>query len=373
VSKQISRSELDPQEIPRHQNRLSKGSALHPFILQVSGFRFHPFPLMSTRLSDYQYDLPPDLIADRPTERREQSRMLVLDRTAGTITHRQFADFPSYLSLADLVVLNDSRVIPARLHDATGKIEILLLEKKSPLCWTAMVRPGKKMRIGAIVDVAGTQATVIEIFEDGTRLLEFASPPDLDRHGEMPIPPYFHRAADAQDKERYQTVYARDPGSVAAPTAGLHFTEEILSSLPHAFLTLHVGAGTFQPVKSEDLSEHRMHCEHYTLPAETADRINAAKQQSGRIIAIGTTTTRVLESQPSGELTATSGSTKIFIHPPYQFQKVDALLTNFHLPGSTLLMLVSALACRDFILEAYAEAIRERYRFFSYGDCMLIL
>jgi S-adenosylmethionine:tRNA ribosyltransferase-isomerase len=189
----------------------------------------------------------------------------------------------------------------------------------------------------------------------------------------MPIPPYFHRPADAQDKERYQTVYARDPGSVAAPTAGLHFTEKILSSLPHAFLTLHVGAGTFQPVKSEDLSEHRMHCEHYTLPAETADRINAAKQQSGRIIAIGTTTTRVLESQPSGELTATSGSTEIFIHPPYQFQKVDALLTNFHLPGSTLLMLVSALAAREFILEAYAEAIRAKYRFFSYGDCMLIL
>ena len=328
---------------------------------------------MSTRLSDYQYDLPPDLIADRPTERREQSRMLVLDRTAEMITHRQFADFPSFLSPEDLVVLNDSRVIPARLHDATGKIEMLLLEQRDPLHWTAMVRPGKKMRIGAIVEVAGTSAAVTEILADGTRLLEFASPPDLDRFGEMPIPPYFHRKSDARDKERYQTIYARDPGSVAAPTAGLHFTQDILTSIPHSFLTLHVGAGTFQPVKSEDLSAHRMHCEHYTLPAETASRINAAKQQGNKIVAVGTTTTRVLESQPSGELTATSGSTEIFIHPPYQFQRIDALLTNFHLPGSTLLMLVSALAGREFILEAYAEAIREQYRFFSYGDCMLIL
>jgi len=328
---------------------------------------------MSTRLSDYQYDLPPELIADRPTERREQSRMLVLDRMAGTITHRQFADFPSFLSPADLVVLNDSRVIPARLHDASGKIEILLLEKHSSLRWTAMVRPGKKMGAGTIVVVAGTQATVIEIHEDGTRLLEFASVPDLDRHGEMPIPPYFHRPADDQDKERYQTVYARDPGSVAAPTAGLHFTPEILAPLPHAFVTLHVGAGTFQPVKTDDLFEHRMHREHYTLPTQTADRINAIKQQRGKIVAIGTTTTRVLESQKPGELMATSGLTEIFIHPPYEFQRVDALLTNFHLPGSTLLMLVSALAGREFILEAYAEAIRAKYRFFSYGDCMLIL
>jgi S-adenosylmethionine:tRNA ribosyltransferase-isomerase len=189
----------------------------------------------------------------------------------------------------------------------------------------------------------------------------------------MPIPPYFHRPADAQDKDRYQTVYAKDLGSVAAPTAGLHFTEEILTSIPHSVLTLHVGAGTFQPVKSEDLSEHRMHCERYTLTAETADRINVTKQQGGRIIAVGTTTTRVLESQKSGELMPTSGSTDIFIHPPYQFQRIDALLTNFHLPGSTLLMLVSALAGREFILEAYAEAIREQYRFFSYGDCMLIV
>jgi len=236
-----------------------------------------------------------------------------------------------------------------------------------------MVRPGKKMKAGTTVELAVTQATVLEIHEDGTRVLEFASPPDLEKHGEMPIPPYFHRPADAQDKERYQTVFAQDPGSVAAPTAGLHFTQEILARIPHSFLTLHVGAGTFQPVKSEDLSEHRMHREHYTLPAVTTARITSAKNNGGRIVAIGTTSARVLESQPPGELTPISGSTDIFIRPPYRFQRVDALLTNFHLPGSTLLMLASALAGREFIMEAYEEAVREKYRFFSYGDCMLIM
>jgi S-adenosylmethionine:tRNA ribosyltransferase-isomerase len=328
---------------------------------------------MSSRLSDYQYDLPPELIADRPKARREDSRMLVVSRARGSIDHRFFNEFPSYLSASDLLMLNDSRVIPARLHDSTGKIEMLLLEQRDSLHWTAMVRPGKRMRLGVSVEVAGTTAHVIDVLEDGTRLLEFASPPDLERHGEMPIPPYFHRPADESDKERYQTVYARDPGSVAAPTAGLHFTPEILSPLPHAFLTLHVGAGTFHPVKTEDLTEHRMHREHYTLTKETADRINTTKASGGRIVAVGTTTTRVLESQPPGNLQAANGSTEIFIHPPYAFQRVDALLTNFHLPGSTLLMLVSAFAGRDLIMAAYEEAIREKYRFFSYGDCMLIL
>ena len=298
---------------------------------------------------------------------------MVLDRASGSLGHRNFSDITSFLKPSDLLVLNDSRVIPARLHDATGKIEILLLERRDPLHWTAMVRPGKKMRAAATIEVAGTTATVLEILEDGTRLLAFSSPPDLEHFGSMPIPPYFHRPADAQDRERYQTVYARDPGSIAAPTAGLHFTPEILASIPHAFVTLHVGAGTFQPVKSDDLSGHRMHREHYTLPPETAARINETKASGGRIIAVGTTTTRVLESQPPGPLQGTVGSTEIFIHPPYEFQRVDALLTNFHLPGSTLLMLVSAFAGRDLIMEAYAEAIREKYRFFSYGDCMLIL
>lgn len=328
---------------------------------------------MPTLLSDYLYDLPPELIADRPAPKREDSRMLVLERATGGISHRKFTDLPSFLRPNDLLVLNDSRVIPARLHGASGKIEILLLEQRSPTLWTAMVRPGKKMRPSMAVETAGTTATVMKILEDGTRLLEFAAPPDLDLHGEMPIPPYFHRPADEQDRERYQTVYARDPGSVAAPTAGLHFTPEILTSTPHAFVTLHVGAGTFQPVKHEDLSLHPMHAEHYTIPEETARRINATKAAGGRILAVGTTTTRVLESQPPGPLEARSGSTDIFIRPPHMFQHIDALLTNFHLPGSTLLMLVSALAGREHVLAAYAEAVRERYRFFSYGDCMLIV
>jgi len=328
---------------------------------------------MSSLLSDYHYDLPLELIANRPAPNREESRMLVLDRTSGGIFHRRFTDLPEYLRPSDLLVLNDSRVIPARLRDISEKVEILLLERRSPTLWTSMVRPGKKMRIGHSVKVAGTTATVVGIAEDGTRTLEFSSPPDLDRHGEIPIPPYFHRPADEQDKERYQTVYARDPGSVAAPTAGLHFTPEILSGLNHAFVTLHVGAGTFQPVKAEDLSLHRMHSEHYTITKGTTLRINETKASGGRVITVGTTSARVLESQPPGPLAARSGSTDIFIRPPYEFQRVDALLTNFHLPGSTLLMLVSALAGRDRILGAYAEAVRERYRFFSYGDCMLIV
>lgn len=328
---------------------------------------------MSSRLSDYHYDLPKELIADRPAIRRQDSRMLVLHRETGRIEHRGFSELPGYMAPNDLLVLNDSKVIPARLHDSSGKIEMLLLEQRTPLLWTAMVRPGKKMREGVCVQVAGTTATVSEILKDGTRLLEFAAPPDLDHHGEMPIPPYFNRRADEDDKKRYQTVYARDPGSVAAPTAGLHFTEEILAPLPHAFVTLHVGAGTFHPVKTDDVSEHRMHSECYSLSGETASRINAAKESGGRIIAVGTTTTRVLESQPAAPLAAASGSTDIFIRPPHRFRHTDALQTNFHLPGSTLLMLVSALAGRELILEAYNEAVREKYRFFSYGDCMLIL
>ena len=328
---------------------------------------------MSSSLRDYHYHLPEERIANRPAERREDSRMMVLDRSKKSIEHRSFTDFPQYLSENDLVVLNDSRVIPARLHDASGKIEILLLERRTPLRWTSLVRPGKRMRSGTQVTVAGTTATVVDIGVDGTRLLEFASPPDLERHGNMPIPPYFRRQADATDRERYQTVFARDPGSVAAPTAGLHFTEEILSRIPHAFLTLHVGAGTFQSVKSEDLSLHRMHSEHYTLPAKTASMINSTREKRGRLFCIGTTTARVLESQPSGSLCERSGSTDIFIRPPRQLQHVDALLTNFHLPGSTLLMLVSAFAGREFIMEAYEKAIAQEYRFFSYGDCMLIV
>ncbi len=328
---------------------------------------------MSDKLSDYHFSLPPELIANRPAERREDSRMLVLDRRSGTIEHRRFVDFPDFIRPVDLLVLNDSRVIPARLHDVSGKIEMLLLEKKDDHHWIAMVNPGKKMRAGACVEVAGTKTSVLQILSDGTRLLEFENPPDLESHGEMPIPPYFQRRSDDQDKERYQTVYSREPGSVAAPTAGLHFTPDILGSIPHDFLTLHVGAGTFRPVKSEDLTEHKMHREHYTLPERTAHRINATRASGGKIFAVGTTTSRVLESQHASPLTQATGSTEIFIRPPHTFQHTDALLTNFHLPCSTLLMLVSALATRDLILSAYEEAVREKYRFFSYGDCMLIL
>ena len=328
---------------------------------------------MSDRLADYRYNLPAELIADRPAEHREDSRMLVLNRSEGTISHRGFLDLPGFLTSRDLLVLNDSRVIPARLRTEDGTIEMLLLEQRDSVHWTAMVRPGRKMRTGAVISAAETTATVEEVLEDGTRLIRFGTPPDLDRFGEMPIPPYFHRRADESDRERYQTVFARDPGSVAAPTAGLHFTPEILSRIPHAFVTLHVGAGTFQPVKTEDLSAHRMHHETYTLPSETASRINATRAAGGRIVAVGTTAARVLESQPPGELRPATGSTDIFIRPPRPFLHVDALLTNFHLPESTLLMLISALAGRERILEAYAEAVRERYRFFSYGDCMLIV
>jgi S-adenosylmethionine:tRNA ribosyltransferase-isomerase len=328
---------------------------------------------MGELLSDYHYPLPPELIADRPAERREDSRMLVLHRGNGSLEHRRFTVFPSYVGAGDLLVLNDSKVIPARLHDATGKIEMLLLERRDERLWTAMVNPGKKMRPGTVVACAGTTVTVLDILEGGTRLLGFSEPPDLERHGEMPIPPYFHRPADASDRERYQTVYARDPGSVAAPTAGLHFTGEMLSSLPHTFLTLHVGAGTFLPVKSPDISQHRMHSEHYTLGEDAAARIEATRTGGGRVIAVGTTTTRVLESLPEGPLRGRTASTEIFIRPPHDFRRIDALLTNFHLPCSTLLMLVSAFAGREAVLDAYAEAVRERYRFFSYGDCMLIL
>ena len=328
---------------------------------------------MSRYLSDYQFELPPHLVASRPPSRREDSRMLVVHRQTARIEHLRFIEFPRFLKANDLLVLNDSKVIPARLHDPTGKIEILLMEKREESLWVAMVHPGKKMRPGDVVETAGTTARVLEILDDGTRLLEFDQPPDLDRHGAMPIPPYLNRASDTADRERYQTVYAREKGSVAAPTAGLHFTREILSSLPHAFVTLHVGAGTFRPVKSEDLSAHKMHREYYELSDKTAGDINRTRDSGGRIIAVGTTTLRVLESQPAGELQAIRGSTDIFIRPPYQFQCVDSLLTNFHLPGSTLLMLVSAFAGRDLILHAYAEAVREEYRFFSYGDCMLIV
>jgi S-adenosylmethionine:tRNA ribosyltransferase-isomerase len=318
--------------------------------------------------SDFDYALPEELIARYPLPRREDSRMMVLHRDGERIEHRQFRDFPTYLREGDLVVLNDTRVIPARVFSDDGKIELLFLEIVRENVWKCMVKPGRKMRMGATVRVRDVEGVVVGIEPDGERLIEFRGPVDLDAAGELPLPPYFARAVEPADAERYQTVYAKERGAVAAPTAGLHFTPEILSRVPHTFITLHVGVGTFRPVQVDDLSQHRMHAERFRISDESARAINAAR----RVVAIGTTTTRVLESQGL-PLTAREGCTDIFIHPPYQPRAVSALLTNFHLPKSTLLMLVSAFAGREFVLRAYEEAIRERYRFYSYGDCMLIV
>ncbi|HEY3899819.1 MAG TPA: tRNA preQ1(34) S-adenosylmethionine ribosyltransferase-isomerase QueA [Chthoniobacter sp.] len=320
------------------------------------------------RTSDYDYPLPEDLIARHPLARREDSRMMVLHRDEERIEHRCFWEFPTFLREGDLVVLNDTRVIPARVFADGGKIELLFLEAVREQVWKCLVKPGRRMRIGATVEVRGVKGVVEEILPDGERIIAFDSFVDLDAAGELPLPPYFAREVEPADAERYQTVFARERGAVAAPTAGLHFTPEILAAIPHTFVTLHVGVGTFRPVQVEDISEHRMHAERFRVSEESARRINAAR----RIVAVGTTTARVLESQGL-PMTAREGSTDIFIHPPYQPRAVGALLTNFHLPKSTLLMLVSAFAGRDFALRAYAEAIRERYRFYSYGDCMLIV
>ncbi len=324
---------------------------------------------MSRPVADFHYDLPEELIATRPAADRDGSRMLVVDRSGHTITHRHFRDFPALLAPGDLVALNDSRVIKARLLTEGGRIEIFLLEALGANRWKCLTRPGRKMRVGATVAIAGTVARVDDVLPGGERIIAFREAPDLDKFGHMPLPPYFHRDSDDTDDERYQTVYAGRPGSVAAPTAGLHFTPAQLAAIPHVFLTLHVGAGTFLPVKAATVEEHEMHEECYEIPAASASALNAAR----RIVAVGTTVTRVLESQPPGPLAARSGRTDIFIYPPYDFERVGALLTNFHLPCSTLLMLVCAFAGYDLTMRAYAEAIRERYRFFSYGDCMLIL
>ena len=353
---------------------------------------------MSARLSDYDYVLPRELIAQRPLERREDSRMMVLGRAERKIEHRKFRELKSFLLPGDLLVLNDTRVLAARRFSNDGAVEFLFLERLGRTRWKCMVNPGRKMRVGAIVTVDGVCLHVEKITADGERIVSFDKEVDVYARGSMPLPPYINRAGDETDAACYQTVFAREPGAVAAPTAGLHFTSEILSQIPHTFVTLHVGQGTFLPVRTDNVAEHRMHAEHFSISAETADKINNAQ----RIVAVGTTTVRVLETaarktrlrgkivrqarrSPSrGEAPALqefqsdrieplSGETDLFICPPFTFRSVGALLTNFHLPRSTLLMLVSAFAGREFILRAYEEAIRERYRFYSYGDCMLIL
>lgn len=315
--------------------------------------------------------LPDELIAQRPLARREDSRMMVLHRAGNRIEHRHFADLPSFVRPGDLLVLNNTRVIRARRFSDDGAIELLLLENLGANRWRSLVKPGRKMRVGARTEIGGIGGRVEEICNDGSRVIAFEREIDLDAGGVLPLPPYMQRSADADDQARYQTVFAESPGAVAAPTAGLHFTREMLQALPHTFITLHVGTGTFTPVKEEEIAQHRMHAERFAISASAAEAINAAS----RVLAVGTTSVRVLESahRVAGKLIAQEGTTDIFIYPPQQVRHIDLLLTNFHLPRSTLLMLVSAFAGREFVLRAYAEAIRERYRFYSYGDCMLIV
>jgi S-adenosylmethionine:tRNA ribosyltransferase-isomerase len=326
---------------------------------------------VSLALSDYDYPLPEELIATRPLPRREDSRMMVLHRREQRIEHRKFAELGEFLGSGDLLVLNNTRVMNARRFSDDGKIEFLFLERLAPTRWKCLVRPGRKMRVGAAAMIDGVAVRVEEICPEGERIVSLEREIDLWEGGVVPLPPYLRRQGDEEDVQRYQTVFAEMPGAVAAPTAGLHFTPEILATLPHTFITLHVGAGTFQPVKVENIAEHRMHREEFSISDSAAAAINAAK----RIVAVGTTSVRVLESaeRKEGRILPQTGATDIFIHPPMQLRHVDCLLTNFHLPRSTLLMLVSAFAGLEFLLQAYAEAIRERYRFYSYGDCMLIV
>ena len=326
---------------------------------------------MSAHLSDYDYDLPRELIAQRPPEHRDDSRMMVLHRDTQAIEHRQFRELKTFLQQGDLLVLNDTQVLPARRFSNDGAIEFLFLERLGPRRWKCLVNPGRKMRVGTTAEIGDVILCVEEITSDGERIVVLNEDIDLYSGGSMPLPPYIRRESNIDDATRYQTVFAYTPGALAAPTAGVHFTPEILSEIPHTFVTLHVGTGTFLPVRSENIADHRMHAERFSISHSAADRINEAE----RIVAVGTTVVRVLEAagRESGKLRVQEDATNIFIYPPYRFHAVDVLLTNFHLPRSTLLMLVSAFAGREFLLGAYQEAIRERYRFYSYGDCMLIL
>jgi len=317
---------------------------------------------------DFDYHLPEELIAARPLAERAASRMLVVHKDSGVIEHRMFRDFPEYLRPDDLLVLNDTKVIPARVFSDDGKKELLCLDRLSPLEWRCLVRPGKTMKLGRTVTVGGINGTVTEVFENGDRLVRWDAPVDLNEHGHLALPHYMGRDDELSDRERYQTVFAREEGAIAAPTAGLHFTTKMLAKIPHDFLTLHVGVGTFRPVSAEVVSDHIMHSERYVVTQETAEKVNAA----GRVVAVGTTVTRVLESI-GRPVTGRRGETDIFIHPPYEFGVVGGLLTNFHLPQSTLIMLVCAFAGKDLVMEAYRQAVGERYRFFSYGDCMLLV
>lgn len=338
------------------------------------------------KTSDFWYDLPDELIAQTPLQQRDSSRLLVLDKTTGQVSHRHFYDILEYLKPGDCLVMNDSRVLPARLlgHRPTGgAAELLLLRDLGDRKWECLAKPGKKLPVGQQVIFGSGEltATVVSVEEDGNRIVEFHYEgiflEVLERLGKMPLPPYIK--AELKDQERYQTVYSKSTGSAAAPTAGLHFTEELLDKIRDkgvktAFVTLHVGLGTFRPVKADDISEHHMHSEFCMIEQETADILNETKENGGRVICVGTTSCRTLESLASddGFFKPSSKWTDIFIFPGYRFKAMDALITNFHLPESTLVMLVSAFAGREKILSAYDQAVKERYRFFSFGDAMFI-
>jgi S-adenosylmethionine:tRNA ribosyltransferase-isomerase len=339
------------------------------------------------KASDFDFYLPEELIAQHPLEKRDEARLMVLDKQSGNIEHKVFRDVLDYLEEGDCLVLNDTRVLPARLfgtkEGSGGKMEFLLLKRKEKDLWETLVKPGRRAQIGSrfLFGNGELKAQVVDIGEEGSRIVRFEYEgifeEVLDRLGQMPLPPYIKEKLE--DKEMYQTVYSREQGSAAAPTAGLHFTEKLLKRIEEkgvklAFLTLHVGLGTFRPMKAENISDHVMHSEYYSLSKESADIINSCKVNGKRVIAVGTTSTRTLETigGEDSRVREKSGWTDIFIYPGYKFKIVDALITNFHLPKSTLLMLVSALSSRDIILNAYETAVKEKYRFFSFGDAMII-
>ena len=345
--------------------------------------------ILYDKTTDYDYHLPPELIAQTPLPQRDASRLLCLERATGALQHRTFGELTDLLNPGDLLVLNDSRVLPARLLGTKipsgGAIQFLLLERRGPDVWEILVKPGRKARPGARFSFGGGQLTaeILDVLEGGNRLARFAYEGEfyvlLERIGQMPLPEYIHQTLD--DRERYQTVYARQVGSAAAPTAGLHFTPELLEALgargiSTAKVTLHVGLGTFRPVKAERIADHHMHSEHYAISAEAAAKIAQTRKAGGRVIAVGTTSCRTLEAAAQatgGEIAPGEGNTNIFIYPGYQFGAVDGLITNFHLPQSTLIMLVSAFAGHGHTMAAYRAAVEERYRFYSFGDAMLII
>lgn len=339
------------------------------------------------KTSDFYYDLPEELIAQTPVEPRNSSRLMVLPRNGGEIEHKHFYDLPEFLKPGDCLVLNNTRVLPARLYgtreDTGAVVEFVLLRQHGNKLWECLADPGKKAKTGYKFRFSDKlTAIVTDVLEDGNRMIEFACEGDffavLDEVGQMPLPPYIKEKL--KDKERYQTVYSKDAGSAAAPTAGLHFTKEMLESIKAmgvniAYVTLHVGLGTFRPVKVEDVTQHKMHTEHYYIPEEAAKTINETRKNGGRVICVGTTSCRTVEScaKKYGEIKECSGDTDIFIYPGFEFKCMDGLITNFHLPESTLIMLVSAFAGYDNVMNAYNTAVKERYRFFSFGDAMLIL